>query len=147
MVATERLERYGQIIATVGLRVEAGDRVLIKSSLEGAPLARAVVRAAYAAGAMNVDVLWFDPEVERARFTHGPTEAAPEICCEAAVRDRSAQWSTSRLRISGEDPWYRSDLDPAQVARHDRAFAEVTRADRDRAIDFGTISSVAPAAG
>ena len=52
----ERLERYAAVAVEVGANVEAGQIVFIGARVEHAPLARALTRASYKAGARYVDV-------------------------------------------------------------------------------------------
>ena len=47
----ERLERYADLAVRVGANVEEGQDVFIQALIEHAPLARAMTRAAYRAGA------------------------------------------------------------------------------------------------
>jgi aminopeptidase len=71
----ERLERYAAVAIEVGANVEAGQRVYISARIEHAPLARALTRAAYKAGARYVDVAYVDQHVRRAMIELGPDEA------------------------------------------------------------------------
>ena len=59
----------------VGANVESGQLVAVSSLIEHAPLARAVTRAAYAAGARYVDVSYVDNHVRRAKIELAPDEA------------------------------------------------------------------------
>jgi aminopeptidase len=59
----ERLEAYAELAVRVGANVAAGQDVAIDAMVEHAPLARAVARAAYQAGARRVDVLYGDKYV------------------------------------------------------------------------------------
>lgn len=117
MVSEVRLERYAQVLVEIALRVEPGDRLLVRSGTHAAPLVRRVVRQAYRAGAVNVDVLWIDDEIDRARFIDGPPAAADELPYDAMVFDRVAQRSDSFLRIVGEAPDRMAHVDPERLAR------------------------------
>ena len=59
----------------VGANVEEGQTVIVISQIEHAPLARAITRAAYAAGAQYVDVEYRDQHVRKAMIELGPDEA------------------------------------------------------------------------
>jgi len=73
----QKLQNYADLIVQVGagLSVDgpsAGQRVLVQAPVDTAPLARAVVDAAYRAGASFVDVRWDDDAVVRSRFANAP---------------------------------------------------------------------------
>src|SRR5258705_12995269 len=73
--AKDRLARYAELAVRVGANVEEGQNVFIVSQIEHAPLARALTRAAYAAGARYVDVNYRDQHVRKAMIELGPDEA------------------------------------------------------------------------
>jgi len=89
----ERLEAYARLVVEVGLNLQPGQLLAISARLEHAPLARAVARAAYAAQARYVDVLYADPQVQRALIEH------------AADGDLgySPPWLVSRFRSLGAE--------------------------------------------
>jgi leucyl aminopeptidase (aminopeptidase T) len=72
----ERLERYAELAVRVGANVQAGQNVFVNSQIEHAPLARAITRAAYAAGARYVDVHYRDQHVRKAMIELGPDTAS-----------------------------------------------------------------------
>src|SRR6185437_9814258 len=65
-VAAERLERYAELVVRVGTNVQPGQLVEVVGRVEHAPVARAMARAAYRAGARYVDVLYSDQHLRRA---------------------------------------------------------------------------------
>lgn len=69
------LQKYADFIVRVGCNVQPGQTLLIRCTLEAAPLARRCVRSAFAAGARDVRVDWSDDEVSRARMELGSEEA------------------------------------------------------------------------
>jgi aminopeptidase len=71
----ERLERYAELVVRVGVNVQPGQRTFIQALVEHAPVARALARAAYGAGASYVDVLYRDDHVRRALIEFGSDEA------------------------------------------------------------------------
>jgi aminopeptidase len=66
-VDSELLERYADLIVTVGANVQADQVVAVESSPEAAPLVAAIARRAYERGARFVEVSYFDAEVKRIR--------------------------------------------------------------------------------
>jgi aminopeptidase len=73
-VNRELLERYADLIVTVGANVQPDQVVAVESSPEAAPLVAAIARRAYGLGARFVDVSYFDPEVKRIRAELAPAE-------------------------------------------------------------------------
>ena len=63
MSPEERLDAYAELAIRVGVNVAPGQDVAVDAQVEHAPLARAVARAAYRAGAGRVDVLYGDKYV------------------------------------------------------------------------------------
>ena len=89
--AGERLERYARLVVRVGVNVQPGQVLAVNCLLEHAPLARAIAREAYVAGAAYVDVLYADQHVRRAHIS-------------AAADDQlgwSPPWLVQRLRQLG----------------------------------------------
>ena len=70
----QRLERYAQLVVQVGLNLQPGQILGINALVEHAPFARAITRAAYAAGARYVDVLYTDQHVRRAHIELADSE-------------------------------------------------------------------------
>jgi aminopeptidase len=67
MSASSMLERYADLIVSVGANVQPDQVVAIDASPEAAPLVHAIARLAYERGARYVDVGYFDGAVKRIR--------------------------------------------------------------------------------
>ena len=61
-----REDRYAELAVRVGANVQPGQLVDVLARIEHAPVARAVTRAAYRAGAAYVDVYYTDQHIRRA---------------------------------------------------------------------------------
>jgi aminopeptidase len=123
-----RLQRYAELAVRVGANVREGQTVFVAANVEHAPLARALARAAYAAGARYVDVRYADPHIRRALIEHGPDEALTH----------TPEWLKTRMRgydgaaavgITGDaEPDLLADLDGDRVGRaRMAALNEITR--------------------
>ena len=66
----QRLRRYAELAVRVGANVQPGQLVDVLARVEHAPVARAVTRAAYKAGARYVDVYYTDQHIRRALIEH-----------------------------------------------------------------------------
>ena len=129
----QKLQNYADLTVQVGAGLSptgpsAGQRVLIQSPVETAPLARAVVNAAYRAGASFVDVRWDDDAVVRSRFLN-----APEGSFESISRWRvDAELEVARaggsvIAIRATDPNLLGSADASRVTAHQRALAQYRR--------------------
>ena len=127
--ADERLERYAELAVRVGANVQAGQTVFIHPQIEHAPLARAMARAAYKAGARYVDVTYRDQHVRKAMIELGPDEAltyTPEWLTTRfkAIGNEAMLWSTG-----DPEPELLADLDGERVGRAQmKAISEIARA-------------------
>jgi aminopeptidase len=80
----ELLRKYAEAIVRVGLNLRAGQRLIItNATARGVPtagraLVHAVTKAAYAAGARFVDVIWGDEEMLRLRVQNAPADSWSE---------------------------------------------------------------------
>jgi aminopeptidase len=111
------LEKYAELAVRVGANVQDGQTVFVNSQVEHAPLARALTRAAYAAGARYVDVRYRDEHVRRAMIELGPDEAlshSPEWIKELihAHEGQATLWTTG-----DPEPELLADLDGERVGR------------------------------
>lgn len=119
MIAPERLDRYARLAIEVGLNLAPGQDLLVDALVEHAPLARSVARAAYAAGAHYVDVLYSDRRLTRALVELGADDAL-EWTPEWLVRrvEEADKCSGAMLSLHGDpEPDLMADLDGARVAR------------------------------
>jgi aminopeptidase len=117
---TVRLERLAKLAVGAGANVREGQLVeVVASSLDHAPLLRAIARAAYEAGARYVEARYVDQHVRKAMI-----ELADE-----EVLSWSPPWVVDRIQtfgdqgaaqisISGEpEPELLADLDPERVGK------------------------------
>jgi aminopeptidase len=115
----QRLEAYARLAVQVGLNLQPGQTLGINALVEHAPLARAIARQAYGAGARYVDVLYSDQHVRRSHIVGAATEEL----------GHSPAWLVERLRNLGEtggalcaisgnpEPELFSDLDGERVGK------------------------------
>jgi aminopeptidase len=97
-----RLERYAELAIRVGANVQPGQMLFIGAMIDHAPLARALARAAYAAGAKYVDVRYTDQHVRHAMIEFGPDEAL----------EHTPEWLKTRFRAAGGNALVGTTGDP-----------------------------------
>src|SRR5581483_7924404 len=113
----DRLERYADVAVRVGANVGRGQVVFIGTRVEHAPLARALARRAYAAGARYVDVHYTDQHVRRAMIELGPDEAL-EHSPSWMIERYEAMEGNAVIGTTGDpDPHLLADLDGERVGR------------------------------
>jgi aminopeptidase len=115
--ADERLERYAELAIHVGANIKAGQTVFLGTSVEHAPLARALARAAYAAGARYVDVRYTDQHVRRAMIEFGPDDALEHTPEWLKTRYESIAGNAYVATTGDPEPDLLSDLDGERVGR------------------------------
>lgn len=62
------LDRYAELAVKVGVNIQKGQTLVIKTTLNSIELVRLIVNKAYEAGAGDVVVDWRDDIVDRMRF-------------------------------------------------------------------------------
>lgn len=66
----DKLQQYAQLLVKVGMNVQQGQPVFIRSSVEALELTHLIVKEAYQAGASDVRVVYADPTLKRLKFEH-----------------------------------------------------------------------------
>ena len=152
----ELLQKYAEAIVRVGLNLRAGQRLIITNATArgvppaGRPLVHAVTKAAYAAGARFVDVIWGDEEMLRLRIQNAPADSFGEY----------PKWQVhgildmikngdALLSIYANNPDIYDGLDPERLGAMQRGHLEnwqevslnVTR----NAINWCVVAAAAPA--
>lgn len=123
-----RLARLADVAVHVGLNLQAGQELVMTSSVDALPLARLITDAAYRAGATVVTTLLADDQLTLSRFRY----ARPETF------DHSPGWlfdgmaaafrsGAARLAIVGDDPNMLAGENSGLVARANRARAQSYR--------------------
>lgn len=119
MSAAGRLQRYAELAVRVGANVRPGQDVVVSGAVEHAPVARAVMREAYRAGAHHVLPLYRDAHARRAAVELGPEESlgwsAPH---ELAWVEWARETHPAVVALAGDpEPELLSDLDSDLVGR------------------------------
>ena len=101
----KNLEKYAKLLISTGINVQPGHTVNIVIDVDQAPLARLLVKEAYAHGASEVIVSWADDFVGRERLLHAAEDRitnVPEYREESKPlkrsisRSRCIRWRVSR---------------------------------------------------
>jgi len=117
-----KLDRLAEVAIKIGLRLQAGQDLLVTAPTVALPLVRRIAEHAYKAGCGLVTPFFSDEEITLSRYKFGPEEGF----------DRAAGWlyegmsrafdrNTARLAIVGDDPMLLACQDPARVSRASKA--------------------------
>jgi aminopeptidase len=114
----QALTRYADAVVGTCLDIRSGETLLIDCEPAHRELAVALADAAYARGAVMVDVNYLDRYVQRARVATGPDAALGRLAAWQKARLRAAtEPSAALVRIVGEEaPGLLGGLDTARVA-------------------------------
>ena len=75
----KNLEKYAKLLISTGINVQPGHTVNIVIDVDQAPLARLLVKEAYAHGASEVIVSWADDFVGRERLLHAADDRITNV--------------------------------------------------------------------
>lgn len=115
--STEQLERYAQLAVRVGLNLQPGQRLALSAAIESAPLARAITREAYRAGARFVEVNWSDEMSTLIRYQEAPGDSFEELPTLYAERlQEIVKRGDAFLGMTTQDPDLLRGQDPEHIA-------------------------------
>jgi aminopeptidase len=142
----EDITGMARLAVAVGANVAPEQTVVVNAKLGQEPLARAIAAAAYGAGAHQVEVLYGDPHVQRARLEHAPDEALGSVI--PWVRERPRQMAELRaalISLSGPvAPGLLDDLDPGRIGRDTVALRESMTVLAERALNWTAVPGPNP---
>ncbi|GIM90243.1 aminopeptidase [Paractinoplanes toevensis] len=122
-----QIERLADLVVRAGVNVQPGQGVVVDSDTANLEIARAVVEAAYQAGAGWVEVNFTDGPIQRSAVDHASLEELTASRPWALAR--FAEWRAAGVASIGlvgdSDPHLFDGADPVRVAarRHDEARA------------------------
>lgn len=150
------LKKYAEAVVRVGLNIRKGQRLIINNAAaRGVPPAgrefvHEVTKAAYAAGAKYVEVIWGDEEMHRIRLQHAPADSFDEYpkFHIRAVMDMIKN-GDALLSVYANDPDAFAGLDAERVAAmqktHLKHYNEVGAEVSRNAINWCVVASASPA--
>ncbi len=118
------LEKYAQLIVTVGLNIKPGQKLLMVDAsrnhgipISAYPLVRMIAQKSYQAGARFVDVIWADDQLKKIRYEYAPRDSFnyfPDWLPNAVLEYVSN--GDALLNILGLDPDLLAGQDPDLIA-------------------------------
>lgn len=152
----ELLKKYAEAIVKVGLNLRKGQRLIITNAASrgvppaGRELVHEVTRAAYAAGAKYVEVLWGDEEMHRIRLQNAPADSFDEYPKHTvnAVLEMIKN-GDALLSVYANDPDAFAGLDTERVAAmqksHLQNYAPIGMEISRNAINWCVVAAACPA--
>lgn len=111
------LDRYAELALHVGVGLRPGQRLLLRSPVSAAPLARRIAAAAYRAGSPYVHVDWSDEEITKTRFLLAPDGSFEEVPLgRSEAMTAMAKRGDAIVSIDAADPELLAEADPERVA-------------------------------
>ena len=120
-----KIARYTDLALEVGVNLQPGQRLQIKSPLPAAPFTRLLAKRAYQRGTPYVDVIWRDEQLKLIRHKHAPRGTFEEYPAYVGEGwNRHVREGGASLYISGDDPDLLSDQDPEDIATEEKTKME-----------------------
>ncbi|ARK30806.1 aminopeptidase [Halalkalibacter krulwichiae] len=118
----EKLEKYAELAVKVGVNIQKGQTLCVRTPISAAEFVRMVAKKAYEAGAKHVHVEWSDEELTKTKFEIAPDEAFHEVQeWVAKGYEEMAENGAAFLSITGSDPDLLKDVDPERVSNANKA--------------------------
>jgi aminopeptidase len=111
-----KLQKYAELLVKVWINLQPGQQLLVRASIETAPLVEKVTACAYQAGARLVTVVWSYEPLELARFRYAPRDSFQEFptwITEGYYQHVKA--GNALLNIYAEDPDLLKGQDPELI--------------------------------
>ena len=110
------LKKFAKLIVVQGVNVQKGQPVIIRSTIEAAPLVRYVVEECYKVGAREVSVDWSDDEISRISYTYQATDVLGTV---PNWQVEKIKWSVeelpARINIMASDPDALASIDKKKL--------------------------------
>ena len=131
----DKLKEYADLLVRVGMNVQKGQDMVITAQVDQAPFARLCAKAAYDAGARNVDMNWTDDAMSRMHFLYAADEVFDTIP-EYVIRFNMdyAKGNACFLRLHSSDPENLKGVDPGRIERMHRAVGKYMKEYRNMAM-------------
>ncbi|MGV3130048.1 aminopeptidase [Staphylococcus simulans] len=123
----EKLKQYAQLIVDVGMNVQEGQPVFIRSSVDALDLTHDIVEAAYQRGASDVRVKYADDTLSRLKFEYEPVEYFEQNALkdyDVAERMDYVERGAANLALISSDPDLLSNADSDKKAAFSKTYSK-----------------------
>lgn len=119
------LEKYASLAVEVGINLKKGEGLIVGTNVHGLPLAREIVKKAYALGAKHVEIMFNDDDMSLARYENAHDEVFanfPKWKVESL--EKMYQDNYHHLFISAANPELLKDIPGEKVAKDQKTMSE-----------------------
>ncbi|MBM7558844.1 aminopeptidase [Marinitoga litoralis] len=110
------MEKYAELVVKVGVNIQPGQRLFIRSAIDGAEFARIVAEKAYEAGAKEVYTVYSDDYMLYLKLKYSTNEALEEFHqWEVEMSKFFCDEGGAFLSIIGSDPDILKTIDPKKI--------------------------------
>ncbi|MGN5883865.1 aminopeptidase [Staphylococcus simulans] len=123
----EKLKQYAQLIVDVGMNVQEGQPVFIRSSVDALDLTHDIVEAAYQRGASDVRVKYADDTLSRLKFEYEPVEYFEQNALkdyDVAERMDYVERGAANLALISSNPDLLSNADSDKKAAFSKTYSK-----------------------
>ena len=123
----EKLKQYAQLIVDVGMNVQEGQPVFIRSSVDALELTHDIVEAAYERGASDVRVKYADDTLTKLKFKYEDAEFFAEKSLKSYDVDERMDYverGAANLALISSDPDLLSGVDSDKKAAFSNAYSK-----------------------
>lgn len=116
------LDKYAELAIKVGMNVQTGETLLVRSPIDCADFVRKAVKYAYECGAKHVYVEWSDDECTKLTYNLAPDESFNEYpSWQSDKYTQIAKEGGSFLTVVAQDPDLLKGVDPERIANFQKA--------------------------
>lgn len=118
----KNLDKYAELAVKVGVNIQSGQTLLVRSPIECASFVRSVLKHAYQNGAKNVHIEWSDEESTLIKYLNAPEETFNDF--PKWIADQYidiAKEGGAFLTIYAQNPDLLKNVDPQRVANYQKA--------------------------
>lgn len=119
------LEKYASLAVEVGINLKKGEGLIVGTNVHGLPLAREIVKKAYALGAKHVEIMFSDDEMSLARYENAHEEVFENFPkWKVGSLEKMYQDNYHHLFISAANPELLKDIPGEKVAKDQKTMSE-----------------------
>lgn len=135
-----QLKKYAALVIAVGINIQKGQELVIRTPVECAEFARLLAKEAYERGAREVVLFWRDEKFSKIKYDYSPLEIFQKMPpWQAEFNNYYASRGAAFLTIDASDPELLADVDPAKIVAGVKASHQACKLFYDK-IDSGELS-------
>jgi aminopeptidase len=135
----ENLKKYAELVISMGVNLQKGQQMVLRTPIECADFARLLAETAYQHGAKEVIIQWKDEQFAKIKYTYSPLEVFETMPrWQADFNNSYAESGACFVTIAADDPELLAGVDPAKLIAGAKASHAACKPFYDR-IDSGEL--------